>query len=249
MPKKTSKPTKRTSFEKAVKKTPVGKSVKKATPKPTVKTAVKTKTLVKAATVKTETVVKTSSKTAVKTPSVKGSPSPETVKKTVKNVTQNNGTHNITPNNAASNKVAANNDTRNPTQVSPKPVLKKLPPDEHLMQMMEKLRTLLLARRDAILKNIDDERDVLDEVKGDGVGDVVDIAQDSTEHELSFQLAEFGSRELGQIDLALEKIAEGTYGVCEICGGNISIARIKALPFASKCIKCQQQEEGKRNGN
>jgi DnaK suppressor protein len=46
-----------------------------------------------------------------------------------------------------------------------------------------------------------------------------------------------------KIDRALERIDEGTYGVCERCGKPIEKARIKALPYATLCIKDKQAEE------
>ena len=46
-----------------------------------------------------------------------------------------------------------------------------------------------------------------------------------------------------QIDRALERIDEGTYGLCERCGRPIEKARIKALPYATLCIKDKQAEE------
>lgn len=113
---------------------------------------------------------------------------------------------------------------------------------ERNMASTEELRSLLLDRRNGILKNFD--QDMSDDHDASIiVGDVADIAQGSSENELSFQLAEVESRELGQIDKAIEKINEGTYGVCEICGENISLARLKALPFANKCIHCQEADE------
>jgi len=108
----------------------------------------------------------------------------------------------------------------------------------------EELRAMLLERRNGILKNIDDEIDLTQENKTPVVaGDVVDLAQESSKNELSLHLAEVESRELGQIDKAIQKIGEGTYGVCEKCGENISPARLKALPFANKCIRCQEEDE------
>jgi len=108
----------------------------------------------------------------------------------------------------------------------------------------EELRALLLERRSGILKNIDDEIAPVQENKTPMiVGDVVDLAQGSSENEISFHLAEVESRELGQIDKALARISEGTYGVCEKCGERISPARLKALPFANKCIHCQEEDE------
>jgi DnaK suppressor protein len=46
-----------------------------------------------------------------------------------------------------------------------------------------------------------------------------------------------------KIDKALERIEDGTYGLCERCGRPIEKARIKALPYASLCIKDKQAEE------
>jgi len=106
------------------------------------------------------------------------------------------------------------------------------------------LRAILFERRNGIIKNIDEEIDPTHENKIPVVvGDVVDLAQESSKNELSLHLAEVESRELGQIDKAIQKIGEGTYGVCEKCGVNISPARLKALPFANKCIRCQEEDE------
>jgi len=108
----------------------------------------------------------------------------------------------------------------------------------------EELRTMLLERRNGILKNIDDEIAPTYENKIPVVaGDVVDLALESSKNDLSLHLAEVESRELGQIDKAIQKIGEGTYGVCEKCGNNISPARLKALPFANMCICCQEEDE------
>ena len=49
--------------------------------------------------------------------------------------------------------------------------------------------------------------------------------------------------EIVDIDIALEKIENGTYGQCEECDGEIKIQRLKALPFARQCIECKQALE------
>ena len=55
------------------------------------------------------------------------------------------------------------------------------------------------------------------------------------------------SRDLiGQIDRALERIEDGTYGSCDRCGRPIDAARIKALPHASLCMDCKRREERAR---
>jgi DnaK suppressor protein len=48
---------------------------------------------------------------------------------------------------------------------------------------------------------------------------------------------------LEQVDVALEKIANGTYGICASCGKAIEAARVKALPHATLCIACKRREE------
>lgn len=48
---------------------------------------------------------------------------------------------------------------------------------------------------------------------------------------------------LRQIDRALEKIEEGTYGVCDVSGAEIPLARLEAVPFATMTVKAQEQIE------
>lgn len=48
---------------------------------------------------------------------------------------------------------------------------------------------------------------------------------------------------LDQVDRALKKIADGTYGKCANCGKSIEAARLRALPHASLCISCKRLEE------
>ena len=71
----------------------------------------------------------------------------------------------------------------------------------------------------------------------------MDRAVDAVQDELRSQLAEVESRELASIEKAIEKIRLGVYGVCEVCGNKIPMLRLKALPYATYCIECQQAEE------
>lgn len=48
---------------------------------------------------------------------------------------------------------------------------------------------------------------------------------------------------LEEVEIALRKIEEGTYGVCDACGNPISAARLEALPYASLCLDCENQAE------
>lgn len=51
-------------------------------------------------------------------------------------------------------------------------------------------------------------------------------------------------RTVESIDAALKRLAAGTYGQCEACGTPIDRARLEALPYASRCVKCQTRLEG-----
>src|SRR5690606_23749620 len=85
--------------------------------------------------------------------------------------------------------------------------------------------------------------DLLETQAGPGGGDVCDAASDGTQNELHSQLAALESRELGQIEQAILMIRQGRYGLCDMCGSRIPIARLKALPFTPLCIDCQRKQE------
>ena len=106
-----------------------------------------------------------------------------------------------------------------------------------------KLRMVLLGRRDALRKALDGDFSALQALRDQTSGDVVDFALDSAQDELNSQLAEVESRELKQIETAISKISNGTYGLCELCQKNIPLARLQALPYASNCIECQTKVE------
>lgn len=50
-------------------------------------------------------------------------------------------------------------------------------------------------------------------------------------------------RTLRQVEKALDRFEDGAYGVCESCGGSIDPARLKALPYATRCLDCQRRLE------
>jgi DnaK suppressor protein len=93
-------------------------------------------------------------------------------------------------------------------------------------------------------KKLTDELDNLRNFKSaDGTGDTADVAFESGSDEMSSQLAELDSRELSQIDRALARLKQGTYGLCEACQHKIPIGRLNALPYTTLCIECQREME------
>jgi DnaK suppressor protein len=107
-----------------------------------------------------------------------------------------------------------------------------------------RLHKSLLSRRTDIRKKLLDELDGLRNLKGtDATGDTADVAFESGSEEMASQLAELDSRELRQIDRALQRLKQGTYGICEGCGCKIPIGRLNALPYTTLCITCQREME------
>ena len=107
-----------------------------------------------------------------------------------------------------------------------------------------RLHKTLLARRADILKKLSDEMNNLRNAKASPAGgDSADAAFEAGSDEMSSQLAELDSRELGQIERALLRLKQGTYGVCEGCGKKIPVGRLNALPYTTLCIGCQREME------
>ena len=81
-----------------------------------------------------------------------------------------------------------------------------------------KMREILVMRRDALRKALAGDLSLLNQLREQTGGDVVDFALDSAQDEINSQLAEVESRELASIESALERMRTGSYGVCEGCG-------------------------------
>lgn len=108
---------------------------------------------------------------------------------------------------------------------------------------IKKIHELLLVRRDAMRRALAGDLSLLMQLREQSGGDVVDAALDAAQDEISSQLAEVESRELGSIEKALARITAGNYGKCEHCEKSIPMARLNALPYATMCIECQQASE------
>jgi DnaK suppressor protein len=70
-----------------------------------------------------------------------------------------------------------------------------------------------------------------------------DWAQADAERDLAFALEERESAELVAIDEALQRLADGSFGLCLDCGNAIATARLHANPVALRCVACQDKLE------
>src|SRR5579863_4166148 len=73
--------------------------------------------------------------------------------------------------------------------------------------------------------------------------DSCDLASEENERQMGSMLSERERLKVGQIDDALRRIASQKYGLCEMCGFDVSEQRLKAMPFARLCCDCQQERE------
>src|SRR3989442_15303584 len=77
---------------------------------------------------------------------------------------------------------------------------------------------------------------------GGWTGDLVDQANADTEAELQIRLHQTDGRLLGAIEEALDRMRQGTYGVCVVCKQPISKARLEAVPWTHVCRECKERQ-------
>lgn len=113
-------------------------------------------------------------------------------------------------------------------------------------EFIKETKRLLIGRRDALRRALAGDMSMLRSHHEQSVGDEIDAAVATEQAELRSQMASFESRELAQIESALDKIRQGRYGRCETCDRPINPTRLKALPYATECINCARS--GERRG-
>jgi len=118
-------------------------------------------------------------------------------------------------------------------------------------RQMKKFRNALLKWKERVFKEVNQlESDTLGKSQKDFSGDlsgysfhIADMGTDTFDKEFALGLISNQQEFIYEIDEALKRIDDGTYGKCENCKKAISLKRLNALPFARLCIKCQGVEE------
>lgn len=127
------------------------------------------------------------------------------------------------------------------------PNAKKIETKETEEERKIRLKKLLLAKRKEILKEIKEDmskyikgesKQLVDTALDDGDWSIVDLSED-----INLKHMNTHREDLQKIDEALRKLEEGTYGICEDCGEEISEQRLKILPYAIYCIDCKEKRE------
>ena len=118
---------------------------------------------------------------------------------------------------------------------------------------LKDFKKIVLKKKEEILndlKHISDDtlRKSQKEASGDISGytyHMADVATDNYDREFSLGLASSERKSLYEMDDALKRIEEGTFGICDDCKSSITKIRLRAVPSARLCIKCQQKREKK----
>lgn len=125
--------------------------------------------------------------------------------------------------------------------------VKSAPPEASKPEREVLLRKELIKMKEDILREAHIEiskyikgenRQLVETALDDGDWSVVDLSEDINLRKLSVH-----RENLRKIDQALRKLQEGTYGICEDCGEEISVERLKVLPFAIYCRDDQEKRE------
>ena len=116
---------------------------------------------------------------------------------------------------------------------------------DRLRELLEEERTRVIAA----IENLHNEHpgSIRDETGEDAVYDnhLADTATETYDRELDYTLEENSEHVLAEIEAALKRIEEGTYGICTNCGRQIVPERLPARPWATLCIDCQRVREGR----
>jgi DnaK suppressor protein len=113
-------------------------------------------------------------------------------------------------------------------------------------------RELLVEKRQAVVEALDylhkEHPGSLEDETGELVSSsadqhLADTATETVDREIDYTLEASDGRLLAEIDAALGRIENGTYGTCVNCGAQIPPERLEAMPWATLCIECKRKEE------
>ncbi len=123
-------------------------------------------------------------------------------------------------------------------------------------EQLDFFRALLMSERKNVVKIIEGIDENWSKNIRDAVGNassyathIADLGTDSDEREKETYMLDRELKNLKNIDNALKRIYDKTYGVCNYCGEEISSSRLKAIPYTEFCINCKRNEERINNNH
>jgi DnaK suppressor protein len=107
----------------------------------------------------------------------------------------------------------------------------------------ERYKKRLLEKKKTIIAKLSEVYNESKEVESGIAQDIVDRAESSYTKEFLLSLSDTERAQLFMIDEALRRIERNEYGICQMCGKNISKKRLDAVPWSPYCIECQEKSE------
>jgi len=105
------------------------------------------------------------------------------------------------------------------------------------------IRKKLMVQRDELLSEAENTISTKLGAEKQSFPDPTDQAAAELDNNFLLRLRGREQKLLKKIDEAIARIDEGTYGVCESCGGQISLKRLEARPVTTLCIECKTEQE------
>ena len=112
---------------------------------------------------------------------------------------------------------------------------------EALLDERKRVEHALASLRDQHPGSLDEE---VEEIAATSDNHLAETATATLGREIDYTLGENSEQVLADIDSALQRIDDGTYGTCVDCGREIPLQRLEAYPAASLCIDCKRSAEG-----
>jgi DnaK suppressor protein len=111
---------------------------------------------------------------------------------------------------------------------------------------LARFKKILLKEREQIIGEVKQIYESSKEVGQDGIQDIGDEAANIYNKQILLSLNENERTRLMEVDESLDRIANGTYGICEECEGPIGLKRLEVRPVAKYCVPCLTKlEKGK----
>jgi len=118
-------------------------------------------------------------------------------------------------------------------------------------ESFEEFKTLLLSRRMELLTKALKTMEGMTEMKEgrEGFSDPMDRASLESDRNFLLRVRDRERKLILKIDEALKRIENGTFGICEVCGEEISEERLRARAVTTLCVNCKTDQEEKEKGN
>ena len=108
---------------------------------------------------------------------------------------------------------------------------------------LQRLKKILLKDREEIIGGVRQIYESSKEIGQDGIQDSGDEAANIYNKQILLSLNENERIRLQEVDEALDRLANGMYGICEECGGPIGLKRLEVRPVAKYCVPCKTKLE------